>query len=147
MRRVVTAAALFGAALVAAGALTADEPKKETPKKDKMTVRQDIGKLMKATHKGEKSPHVRVEAELKKDAPNWDQVAKDAKAFDEMGKEFKNLASFYPYVSPVGYVKSAEALGKAAGDKDRKAATEAFTGLSKSCSACHFYGGPGGAIK
>jgi hypothetical protein len=142
MRRVTTAAALFGAALLAASALTAEEPKK-----DEKTVRKDIAKMMKDAHRGEKSPHVRVEAELKKEKPDWDQLAKDAKAFDTMGKEFKNLGIYYPYTSPTGYIKTAAALGKAAGEKDRKAATEAFAGLNKSCVACHSYGGPGGAIK
>jgi hypothetical protein len=141
MRHVAMAVALFGAALWAANGLTAEEPKK-----DEKTVMKDITKLMKETHRGEKSPHVRVEAELKKDSPDWDQVAKDAKAFDEMGKAFKSLGIYYPYASPAGYVKNASALGKAAGEKDKKAATEAFTGLTKSCVACHSYGGPGGTL-
>ena len=41
--------------------------------------------------------------------------------------------------APKGYIASASALTKAAGEKDKKAATAAFTGLTKSCAACHCY--------
>ncbi|MCI0700552.1 MAG: cytochrome c [Planctomycetia bacterium] len=152
MPRIVTAIALFCAAMLVASTLPAEEPKKETPKKaekqpDEKSVRKDIAKLMKQTHRGEKSPHVRIEAELKKETPDWDQVAKEAKAFDEMGKAFKNLGIYYPYTSPKNYITHAAALSKAAGDKDKKSATEAFTALNKSCVSCHSYGGPGGILK
>jgi hypothetical protein len=140
MRRVLIAAALFGAAALATGALTADEPKK-----DAKATKKDIGKLMKETHKGEKSAHVRVEAELKKDSPDWEQVAKGTKSFAEMGDAL--TAAALPYVSPEKYVTSTKALTKAAGEKDKKAAAEAFTALTKSCSACHTYAGPGGTIR
>src|SRR5262245_31953931 len=147
MRRVVMAIALFSAAMLVASTLPAEEPKKDEKKPDEETVRKDIAKLMKATHRGEKSPHVRVEAELKKDSPNWEQVVKDAKAFDEMGKAFKNLGIYYPYTSPASYVKNVAALSKAASEKAKKAATEAFAGLNKSCFVCHGYVGPGGILK
>ena len=135
MRRTVLALTLF-----AATALAADEPKKDA----KLT-KKEIGKLMKDAHKGEKSPHARTEAELKKDAPDWEQVTKDAKAFAAMGDAL--AAANLPYVSPEKYISSTKALGKAAGAKDKSAAAEAFTGLTKSCVACHSYGGVGGAIK
>ena len=147
MRRYVVALALFGAAMLAASTLTAEEPKKtEKDAKDaKVLTKKELGKMMKDTHKGEKSPHVRVDAELKKDAPDWEQVAKGAKAFTEMGDAFKGVN--LGYSSPASYLASTKAFAKAAGEKDKKAATEAFTSLNKSCVACHFYGGAGGAIK
>jgi cytochrome c556 len=123
MRRCVLLLALFGGAALAA------EPK------------ADVGKLMKAAHGGDKSPHARVTAELKKDAPEWAQLAKDAKAFTEMGAALKD-ARGYSYASPAKYVESAAALSKAAGDKDRPAAVAAFAALNKSCAACHIYGTP-----
>jgi endonuclease III len=140
MRRTVLVLSFFTAAALAANGLTADEPKKEAKAPTKM----DLGKMMKDAHRGEKSPHVRTAAELKKDAPDWEQIAKDAKAFTEMGATLKSAGL---YTSPEKYISSTAALTKAAGEKDKKAATEAFTGLTKSCVACHTYGGPGGAIK
>ncbi len=143
MRRTVLALTLFTAA-----ALTAEEPKKDE-KADAKAAIKNLGKLMKAVHQGEKSPHVRTEAELKKDAPDWEQITKDVKAFAAMGEALK---AFGPYqhaynLAELGYINTATALSKAAGDKDKQAATKAFTGLTKSCAKCHFYGGPGGAIK
>jgi cytochrome c556 len=126
------ACALAGAAAVAACGLAADAPKPE-----RVTVKE-IKELMGKTHKGEKSPFARTGAELKKETPDWEQVAKDAKAFAEMGEVLKSGGL---YTDPSKYIAGAAELTKAAKDKDSKAATAAFAGLSKSCSACH-YGGP-----
>jgi hypothetical protein len=132
MRRYVLALALFGAAALA----LADEPKKDA----KALTKKDIGKLMKQTHKGDLSPHARTVAELKKDAPDWEQLAKDAKAFAAMSEAFKGVR--FDYTSPEKYIESTTALTKATGAKDKKAAHEAFTALTKSCTACHFYDNP-----
>jgi cytochrome c556 len=140
MRRIVIAAALLAAVLAATG-LTADEPKKDEPKKP---TNKDIGKLMKDTHKGEKTPYARTEAELKKDAPDWEQITKDAKAFADLGAALKALRP--DHTAPEKYSTSAVALGKAAGEKDKKNATEAFTGLTQSCGSCH-YGGAKAMLK
>lgn len=142
MRRYVTALALFGAGLLVANGLTADEKKAE--EKDTKLTKKELSKLMKDTHRGEKSPHTRIALELKKEGMNWEQFAKDAKAIEDMGKAFKNAR--LDYVSPAKYIESAAALTKAAGDKDRKAAGEAFVNLTKSCGACHNYGGAATAL-
>ena len=141
MRRYVLALALFGAAALVAGSLAADEPKKDEKKDTKALTKKDIGKLMKETHDGDKSPHARVAAELKKDAPNWEQLVKDAKSFTAMGEAFKNMEP--GYTSPAKYIESSTAFTKATGAKDKKAATAAFTGLTGSCIACHNYYVPG----
>jgi hypothetical protein len=133
MRQYVLALALFGTATLAA----ADEPKKDA----KALTKKDIGKLMKETHHGDKSPHARTLAELKKDAPGWEQLAKDAKAFAAMSEAFKGAQ--LGYVTPDRYIESATAFAKATGTKDKKAANDAFTGLTKSCASCHVYGAPG----
>ncbi len=143
MRHSVTAVALFGAAMLATSALTADEPKKDE-KKDAKAARKEFSALMKGTHRGEKSPHTRIVMELKKEAPDWDQLAKDAKAFEDVGKAFKNVD--LGYASPEKYIKGTAALTKAVGAKDKKAANEAFIGLTNSCGACHNYGGPALAL-
>ena len=137
MRRYVLALALFGAAALVASSLAADEPKKDA----KALTKKDIGKLMKETHHGDKSAHARTVAELKKDTPDWEQLAKDAKAFVTMSEAFKGVR--FDYTSPTKYIESSTALTKATAAKDKKAANDAFTGLTKSCSSCHFYGPPG----
>lgn len=139
MQRFVIATALFCVTVLASSALTADEPKKDE-KKDEKTARKEIAKLMKDTHRGEKSPHMRAEAELKKDAPDWTEIAKSAKAFTDMGAAFKAVR--FDYSSPERYIESASSLSKAADNKDKKAATEAFSALKRTCAACHPYGGP-----
>ena len=141
MRRLIVLMALFGAAALAVGSLTADEPKKDDPKK---LTTKDIAKMMKETHRGEKSTYSRTQTELKKDSPDWEQIAKDVKTFTEMGAALK--ASRMDYTSPAKYISGAEALGKATKGKDKKAATEAFTGLTASCGGCH-YGGARAMLK
>lgn len=141
MRRFGMLLALFGAAALAVGSLTADEPKKDDPKK---LTSKEIAKMMKETHRGEKSAYSRTQTELKKDTPDWNQIAKDVKVFTEMGAVLK--ASRMDYTSPAKYISSAEALNKATTDKDKKAANEAFVGLTNSCSACH-YGGARAMLK
>lgn len=131
----------IAAALFAAGALTAsfaaDEPKKDD--KGAKAAKVDLKKLMTAAHRGEKSPHAALVAELKKEAPDWAAVGASAKSFGEMGAALKAHAS--PYTSPAKYIAATEALAKAATAKDKKAATEAFTALRGSCISCHAYGG------
>ena len=108
MRRYVVALALFGAAVLASSTLTAEEPKKDEKKDAKTLRRRTFGKLMKETHRGDKSPHARIVAELKKDAPDWEQLAKDAKAFAAMGEAFKGVR--LDYSSPAGYIESTHSL-------------------------------------
>lgn len=128
MQRIVFAAALFGAALLATSGATAEEPAKLTKK--------ELAKLMKDTHTGAKSPHARTVEQLAKESPDWAQVSTDAKAFAAMTEAFKKVE--LGYTSPAKYNDSAAALVKAAGAKDKKAAADAFTGLTKSCSSCHY---------
>jgi hypothetical protein len=141
MRRFATAIALLGAAALFVGAVGADEPNKGEAKK---LTTKEFSPIMKAAHRGDKSPHTRVVAELKKDTPDWVQLAKDVKAFEDVGEAFKGVRM--DYVSPAGYVKGVAALKKSVGDKDKKAANEAFLGLTKTCGACHSYGGPANAL-
>jgi hypothetical protein len=122
-------AALVCAALMMARGLTADEPTK--PK-------DEVKEMMVKVHRGEKSALGRTTAELKKEKPDWELLAKDAKEFAAMGEKLKGTAA---YTSPAKYISRAAALDKAVGEKDQKAATEAFTGLNTSCSSCH-YGKP-----
>jgi hypothetical protein len=140
MRRFGMFLALFGAAALAVSSLAADGPRKENPK---ALTEKEIGKMMKDTHRGEKSAYSRTQVELKKDTPDWDQIAKDVKAFSEMGTALRGHVA---YTSPAKYIASTEALGKAAKDKNKKAATEAFVGLTNSCGSCH-YGGARAMLK
>lgn len=140
MRRFGIVLSLFGAAVLAIGSLAADEPKKENPK---ALTEKEIAAMMKAVHRGDKSAYSRTQGELKKDAPDWEEIAKDVKAFSAMGTALKGHVT---YTSPAKYIASTEALGRAAKDKDKKAATEAFAGLTNSCGSCH-YGGARAMLK
>lgn len=123
------------AVLVAAGWLLADAPKPEAkPTKKK------VQELMTAAHKGAKSPLGRTNAELTKDAPNWEQLLKDARTFVVVGDALKTRGE--TYTSPEGYIAASAALAKAAAAKDKAAAAAAFGKLTQSCGACH-YGGVG----
>ena len=126
------------AALLTLGALVADEPKKDD-KAPKPATKEQLKEMMTKLHKGDKSALSRTKNELTKDKPDWDQLAKDAKAFAEMADVLKVTPS--PYTSPKGYIDGAAALAKAFGEKDKEASGKAFTAFSKSCSGCH-YGNP-----
>jgi len=134
MRNLVMKLALFGAAALIGNALVAEEPKKAA----RDLTHEDIAKLMKDIHRGSKSPYALTSAELKKDKPDWDLLAKETRSFAEMGAAFKRAP--LGYTSPAKYIRSAEALTKATAEKDKMAATTAFTGLTQSCGSCH-YGG------
>ena len=139
MRRnwIVVATAFACAALLTANGFTAEEPKKDDKAPTKVT-KDEVKEKMIKVHRGEKSPLGRTTAELKKETPDWEQLAKDVKDFAGMGK---SLAGAGLYTDPARYIASTTTLSKAIGEKDKKAATEAFTGLGKSCSSCH-YGKP-----
>ncbi|AWM35740.1 hypothetical protein GobsT_65690 [Gemmata obscuriglobus] len=134
MKRTVFALALAGSALLTTVSISGEPTKAET----KLT-NKDIAKLMKETHVGAKSPHALTLQELGCESPDWERVVKDAKAFVTMGESFKKTD--LGYTSPDKYIAGAAALSKAASAKNKKAATDAFTSLTKSCSACH-YGDP-----
>lgn len=136
MFRIAIVAALFAAGALATG-LSADEPKKDD--KGAKGAKVDLKKMMIAAHRGEKSPHAALVAELKKETPDWAAVGATAKSFGEMGAALKAHPG---YTSPAKYNAATEALAKAATAKDKKAATEAFTALRGSCISCHNYGGP-----
>ena len=137
MHRIPLLAAVAVAALFAVGGLTADEPKKDD-KAPKRATKEQLHEMMKKLHKGDKSPLARTAAEVKKDSPDWDQLAKDAKGFTEMGAVLKISVD---YTDPKGYIAGATALTKAVGEKDKEASAKAFTTLRQSCHACH-YGNP-----
>ena len=124
------------AALFAVGALAAEEPKKndKIPTKDQL---KHLREMMTKLHKGEKAPLARTAAEVKKDSPDWGQLAKDAKGFVEMGKALDESGHY----GRSGYIGGATALTKAIEKKDREASAKAFTALRRSCSGCH-YGNP-----
>lgn len=136
MFRIAIAAALFAAGALAAG-LSADEPKKD--EKGAKPTKAELKKMMTAAHRGDKSPHAALVAELKKDAPDWAAVGASAKSFAEMGTALKAQPG---YTSPAKYIAATDALAKAATAKDKKAAGEAFAALRASCISCHTYGGP-----
>jgi hypothetical protein len=129
--------ALFALAVLVVSSLTAEEPKKPT--------RKDVAEMMKKTHRGEKSAYARTQAELKKDSPNWEEIAKDVKAFREMSAVMKATLQL-TYTPRANYTTSVESLNKAVTAKDRKAALAAFIGLTNSCAACH-YGGARAMVK
>ena len=137
MHRIHLLAVVAAAALFAVGGLTAEEPKKDD-KAPKRATKEQLKDMMTKLHKGEKAPLTRAGAEVKKDAPDWDQLAKDAKGFVEMGAVLKTSVE---YTDPKGYIAGATALTKAVGEKDKDASAKAFTALRQSCSACH-YGNP-----
>jgi hypothetical protein len=147
MSRYVLALVLFCAAALVATGLTAEEPRKVgTKARAKKLSKVEIAQMMKDAHYGPKTPDARIVAELKKDSPDWEQIAKDAKAFTAMGQALEVNGPFgHPSLrdkglfAPKDYIASASALSKAASEKDKKAATAAFTGLTKSCAACHCY--------
>jgi hypothetical protein len=138
IRKWVSAGVVFAAAALLAAGVAAGEPAKGEPAPKRLETKE-LAAMMTRVHKGEKAAFTRAAAELKKDKPDWDQLAKDAKEFVGMGATLKVSAN--PYTNPQGYIAAAGDLAKAVGAKDAKAAAGAFAALGKSCSACH-YGNP-----
>ncbi|MDB5311262.1 MAG: hypothetical protein JWO38_5464 [Gemmataceae bacterium] len=131
MRRKLMAAVVGVLCVASAGWLAACGPKPEK----KPATKDQITEMMKKAHEGENAPFTRVRAELKKDAPDWETLAKDAKVFTDLGNV---LGDENYHSSPAKYIAAAAGLTKAAKEKDKPAATAAFAKLSKSCSSCHY---------
>ena len=127
--------ACFCVGAIALGSSATDAPKTEEKAPKKVT-KEEVKKMMIAVHRGEKSPLVLTGLDLKKDSPDWAQLAKNAKEFTAMAELLKVAPPSYTDASK--YIESAKNLDKAIGEKDGKKATDAFAGLGKSCSACHY---------
>jgi hypothetical protein len=136
MRRVLMPVVVGMVIAVTAGWLAACGPLPGTKAATKPVTAKDVEAMMKKVHEGKDAPLARTGAELKKETPHWEALAKDAKAFADMGEMLHRLPK---YTDDSKYLVGAAGLVKAVKEKDKPAAAEAFAGLSKSCSACHYY--------
>jgi hypothetical protein len=127
--------ACFCVGVIALSGAATDAPKPEEKAPKKVT-KEEVKAQMIAAHRGEKSPLARTEAELKKDAPNWEQLGKDAKEFAKMAELLKMAPP--AYTDATKYITSTADFEKAATGKDTQKAVAALMGLRKSCSACHY---------
>ena len=134
MRALICAASLLGLlSVVALTSSPAGAQDDETP---------TIEKIMEKLHKGSKAPLKTVQAELKRDSPNWSKVEVDAKIIEKFGaylprtKAPKGDQASYEKLAKA-YAKNAKALEHAAGEMDLARAREATKKLGTSCKACH----------
>jgi hypothetical protein len=80
---------------------------------------------------------------LKAEAPDWDEVRLEAKAFvklaDALGKDSPPIGDAGSWAKLTkAYAEHAHALEEAAGKKDRAAASDARAGLGgEACKTCH----------
>ena len=108
--------------------------KKEPSKKDR------VKELMIQTHKGDNSPLMKVDRELKAEQPAWEEVQKHTKALVEVKKVMLEVGGpevDFGYRSGKEYVKSVGDLETAAQKKDKQAASVAFQSIKASCASCH----------
>ena len=76
----------------------------------KKATKEQVKEMMTQVHKGEKSALARTRAEVQKESPDWEALAKDARSFTAMGEMLVTGVSPYPYTSPKSYIDSAAAL-------------------------------------
>ena len=104
---------------------------------------QQLHETMKRVHDGKDSPLWTTRMELKKDAPNWELLTKNAKAFAEMAEVIRPALETMTYTSrsrywySMRYIDDTEALGKAIQMEDKQAATVALGHTMNSCGNCH----------
>jgi cytochrome c556 len=143
-RRILATSALACVIAILAGRapLYGDEKAEEK----KIASKKDVKEMMVKAHKGEKSPFTDLSKELMAETPDWNRVTADVKVLTETADVLSRYVEGYTYHyygGPWRYIDSTKALDKATRDRDHKAATAAFTNLTKSCSACHHtYGNP-----
>lgn len=101
-----------------------------------------IDKIMKALHKGRKSPLATLKTQLKTQSPDWSIVQKEAKTYVKYAAELpKNdppkgdPASFKKLATT--FATNAKALNSAAEKEDLTATKSAFRKITTSCKSCH----------
>src|SRR5689334_5516604 len=92
--------------------------------------------LMARTHKGDNSPLMRVDRQLRSDAPNWADVRKDVAALMVVSDRLEK-GDGGGYRNPKLYIQGMKSLHVAAGKEDRTASTTAFNQVKASCMSCH----------
>jgi cytochrome c556 len=92
--------------------------------------------LMAKTHKGDNSPLMRIDRQLRSDDPAWTDVRKDVAALmivsDRLAK-----GDGGGYRNPALYIKGMKALDAAAKKEDKPASATAFSQVKASCMSCH----------
>ena len=92
--------------------------------------------LMRKTHKGDNSPLMRVDRQLRADAPAWTEVRKDVAALMVVSDALKKRGN-EGYRSPALYIQGMKALDVATKKEDRKDAGAALGQVKASCMSCH----------
>jgi fructose-specific component phosphotransferase system IIB-like protein len=101
-----------------------------------------IKKIMETLHKGPKSPLSTVKAALKKAAPDWTEIQKQAEEFAKYGESLpkndppKGKKASYEKLAKA-FAANTKTLKESAEREDLKATKSAFNKISSSCTACH----------
>jgi hypothetical protein len=92
--------------------------------------------LMRKTHKGDNSPLMRVDRQLRADAPAWGEVRKDVAALMVVSDALQKRGA-EGYRSPALYIAGMKALDAATKKENRKDAGIALGQVKASCMSCH----------
>jgi cytochrome c556 len=107
-----------------------------------MAAEPTIKEIMTKAHKGSKSLLGDMNAELKEDEPDWNDIQKDSKELVELGtslgknKPPKGEQSSWEQLTK-NYLTNAKELDTAAQGKNKAAAKMALGKLQGSCKDCH----------
>ncbi|MCR9117263.1 MAG: hypothetical protein NXI22_10000 [bacterium] len=101
--------------------------------------KNEVKELMIAAHKapkGKTSPLQKLQAEFKKDAPNWETIGANTKPLAKLAAVIKDKSFGYrgptkPYVDAVAKLKTASS------DNDIIKGRAAIAAISQSCASCH----------
>ncbi|MGC8641931.1 MAG: cytochrome c [Isosphaeraceae bacterium] len=101
-----------------------------------------IDKIMKALHKGGKSPLATLKTQLKTQSPEWSTVQKEAKTYVKYAVDLpkneppRGDSASWKKLS-TAFATNAKALNSAVEKKDLTATKSAFHKLATSCKSCH----------
>jgi hypothetical protein len=105
-----------------------------------------VHELMEKTHEGKKSPWKTVERAASKDPVDWAEFNKALPRLTAMSKALTTARNKEVRDSADGYVDAVKELEASAKKKDAAGTRAALTALAKSCTDCHYKGGPGGKL-
>lgn len=103
-----------------------------------------VHELMEKTHEGKNSPWKKAERAAAKDPIDWEAIKQALPRLGTMSKALTTTKNKEVRESADGYVDAVKELTLRAKKSDAVGARAALKALSKSCTDCHYKGGPGG---
>jgi hypothetical protein len=107
----------------------------------------EVEELMEKTHEGKNSPWKKSQRAVSKDPIDWATLNTALPRLNAMSKSLATTKNKEVRESADGYVDAVTELIAKTKKEDAAGVRAAIMSLSKSCTDCHYKGGPGGKLE